>query len=326
MKRLTAFLLPFILCTVTAWSAEKNLQTMYLKTQSYAYLCPSANDEYAAAVYGKGEAVQPAGWQNGYCVINHLGQELYLPGTMVTAEKPRWSYSVRNTHRKLTLRKNCILYSQPSKSAEKMVCADQQMYTVGETKRWYKLYTEGKVVFIRKDSRDILKNSAAAFPEIILSCPGGTENLRERIKYFYCLIPQAAREMTGTNLKIYVTQSFSRADFEQMGAGAYACSDGRIYLKENPAAGFSGMTEQCFLHEIGHMVQYACRSSPGDILEAAADLMEKDLMGRDPLQLREYYLSEGEYLAETFEIYVKNPEKLKNSAPETWNYFFRLFH
>lgn len=320
MKRLTAFLLPFILCTVTAWSAENDLQTMYLKTQAFAYLYPSANEEYVAAIYGKGEAVQPIGRQQGYYIVNHLGLKLYLPESMLTVKKPRWSYSVRNTHRKLELRENSTLYSEPSKSAEKTFCRDTQMYTLGETKRWYKLYTDGKVVFIRKDSRNILQNSRADFPEIIITGRQDGKNLAERIQYFYCLVPQKAREMAGSNLKIYVTNSFVRQDFEMMGAGAYACSDGRIYLKENPESGFYGMTEQCLLHEIGHMVQYACRSSGEDILESAADLMENN-----QLNLRGYYQSEREYLAETFEMYVKRPEYMKKSAPETWNYFFGLF-
>lgn len=321
MKRLAAFLLSFVLCTVTAWSAESNLQTMYLRTQSFAYLHPAVNDEYAAAIYGKGEAVQAAGWRKGYCIINHLGQKLYLPESVLTAEKPQWSYFSENSHRRLTLRRNCILYSEPSKSAEKMICGESVLYTVGETKRWYKLYTSGQVVFIRKDSKDILKNEAAVFPKIIISCPADEEKFSERIKYFYSLIPEQARLMSGDNITIHVTDTFMRKDFEKMGAGAYACSDGNIYLKEDRDNGFSGMIEQCLLHELGHMIQYASRNCGEDIQEAAASLMKKD-----GLNLRAYYQNNREYLAETFELFVKNPELLKISAPETWTYFFNIFH
>ena len=320
MKRLAAFLLPFILCTVTAWSAEHNLQTMYLKTQAFAYLYPSANDEYAAAVYGKGEAVKPVGWRQGYCIIKHLGQSLYLPEKLLTSEKPRWNYFVTNAHRKLTLRENCVLYTEPAKSAETVFCSDKTMYTLGETKRWYKLYTDGRVVFIRKDSSDILKNEKAEFPEINISCSCDKENFLMRIRYFYCFLPAKARNMMGKNLKIHVVNAFEREEFEKMGAGAYASSDGNIYLKEKRSRGFSGMIEQCLLHEFGHMIQYSCRESGTDILEAAASLMEKD-----SLTLREHYQSSREYLAETFEMYIKKPESLKEYAPETWDYFFCLF-
>ena len=126
--------------------------------------------------------------------------------------------------------------------------------------------------------------------------------------------------MMGKNLKIHVVNTFDREEFEKMGAGAYASSDGNIYLKEKRSRGFSGMIEQCLLHEFGHMIQYSCRESGTDILEAAASLMEKD-----SLTLREHYQSSREYLAETFEMYIKKPESLKEYAPETWDYFFCLF-
>ena len=50
---------------------------------------------------------------------------------------------------------NLIYYNCTVKAC---ICRNLTMYTLGETKRWYKLYTDGRVVFIRKDSADILKN------------------------------------------------------------------------------------------------------------------------------------------------------------------------
>ena len=320
MKRLTAFLLPFILCTITAWSAESELQTVYLKEQSFAYLYPFAKEEYAAAVYGKGEAVQSVGWEQGCCIIRHLGQKLYLPKSAVTAKKPRWSFHADNTHRKLTLQENSVLYLQPSKSAEKMVCKERTLYTVGETKRWYKLYTEGKTAFIPKDSRRILKCEKAVFPKIIISVPNKDRYYTERIQYFYSLIPERARKMAGKNLTICITDEFER-EFEMMGAGAYARSDGNIYLKADGGKGMVGIVEQCLIHELGHMVQYSLREKGEDIFKQAAVLMKSST-----LELRQHHQSEREYLAETFELYVKMPDRLKKQAPETWKYFSDLFY
>lgn len=313
------FLLLFHQCTLTAWSAENPRHTMYLKSQSFAYLYPSINDDYAAAVYGKGETVRIVGWQKGYYIVCHLNQKLYLPEAVLTQMKPKWSYFAEAIYRKLTLRKNSILYSEPAKSAATVFCGERQIYTIGETNRWYKVFLGGKVFFIRKDSEDILKDEKAVFPDIIISCSDKADNFRKRIQYFYCLLPDTARHIVEEGLTIHVTDYFEKEKFEQMGAGAYACSNGNIYLKENSDKGFSGMIERCLLHEIGHMIQYNCRSSAEEIQEAAAGLMQ-----RDSLELREYYRGEREYLAETFEIYVKSPEKLKRHAPDTWKYFNSL--
>lgn len=313
-----AFLLSISLCTSSAWAAEQEVRILYLKTQSFSYLYPKVDTDYMAAVYGKGEAVRVYGKKGNYYIMKHLGKTVYLPEKVVTAEKTRWVYFAKPVFRCLRLKEGSQLYLEPAKSSQPVVCRERQVYTLGETRNWYKVFVAGQVAFVKKNSRDIEAVAESEFPEILIDefFREEKETVKNRVRYIYSLLPEKERKTMPADLKIHVVFRLPKRDYENMGAGAFASSDGHIWLKECGEQEPLYSVEMCLLHELGHMIQYSAYESRNGKLETAASLLEQD-----SLYMRSYYRKDREYLAETFEYYVKNPHWLERKAPATFAYF-----
>lgn len=305
---------------------------MYLKQQSFSYLFPEVNRDYAVAAYGKGEQIavhNPVTVEVGkkkqvFYQINHLGRPMYIPQNVLTAEKPRWPYRSKIVFRQLQLKENTKLYTIPCCKSKYKTVSECELYTIGETRYWYKVFRSGKVWFVKKADRGIAYNTAAEFPNIRFSgiSASAKSALKDRVKYIYAMLPEQARIQISGKLKcIHVVKVLPDQHFRNMGAAAYACSDGNIYLKEDLEYLSFCTVEGSLLHELGHMLLYTCKDQKlMKFQEMHADKKRNDL------NLRSYYLQEKEYLAETFEIYVKDPFYLKRQAEETYRHLSRMLN
>lgn len=326
------FLELFVICMLFSSSAYADeAGTMYLKEQSFAYLFPEENRDYAAAVYGIGEAItvqdririKTESCKTGelFYKTEHLGRILYIPAFVLSETRPQWTYRAKIVFRELILRPGAKLYIQPFQKSKAVQCGNAAVYTIGETRLWYKLFYKGKTVFIRKTDPSIECVKDTVFPDIQVSDMPHSQRttLKARVQYIYSLLPPRARGMIEKKLKsIHVVKELPNARFRKKGASAYACSNGFIYLREDMNPKSSCTVEQSLLHELGHMLQYAeDEQSLG--IQTLPSIPDKNL-----LELRSYYLQDSEYLAETFEIYVKMPDYLKEQARENYDYFHKL--
>ncbi len=305
---------------------------MYFRQSSFAYLFPVINDDYAAAAYGKGEKVcitgekitrdSETGERTIYYETDHFGRMLYIPESLLTGKKPKWSCRAEPEYALLRLDGRAKLYSQPYLKSSTVSCCEKELITLGKTKKWYKVFYQGEIFFIRKTDSHIKDVSDTSFPQICLSgIPLSEKNLlKSRVQYIWALLPSEIRRNIDEKLRtVNIVKNLPQIKFREMGAGGYACSNGEIYLKEDLNSRSSCTIEMCFLHELGHMLQYALHLNDND-----ENVVMPSVPETNHLNLREYYLQNDEYLAETFEIFIKNPRYLKEKELETYNYFYSL--
>ena len=303
---------------MNAEPAEANTKTMYLKEQSFSYMYPSQKADYIMGVYGKGEAVRTTdsitvrmdGRRQTFYLTKHFGKTVYISSEVLTSQKPKWTYNAKSCDRMLQIEGDTVLHLQPTFGSRTFDASDTVVYAIGETNYWYKVFREGKAGFIRKTDKGIKKVTAAVYPKIIFD--GIKEKDRtgisNRIRYLYCMLPQEARkQLTEKDILITVCRKLPNHEFDDADASGYACSDGNIYLKERVEEGPPYAVESSLVHEFGHLLHYGYEESMQECFE------EKKTLG-----LRDYYSSDREYLAETFDYYVKVPEYLKKYAPKTY--------
>ncbi len=284
--------------------------------------------DYIMAVYGEGEAVKVTGTSKGilsdgskdnFYRVKHYGRDVYIPSSMLTQKKPEWIYSVKSSFLKLHLEEGAKLYLQPAYKSRRIPSPSAiVLYTLGETNYWYKVFCEGKVCFIRKTDLAILSVSETKFPELKFQGLKSKEmkNVRSRVFYGLSMLPQTARDaLAEKNLVITVCRELPRTEFEDAGASGYANSSGTVYLKELDEAKTPYIVESSLIHELGHLLNY----------EYEKNVLPSCFAEKKELGLREYYASDREYLAETFDYYIKVPEYLKEHAPDTYSMYEERF-
>lgn len=335
---LTALFLMFhVLSADSADAAE--YRAMYLKEQTFSYRTFSTDYGYAVAVLGKGERVSVStkeyigcadGKTQRYRKYMHYGMTTYIPSECLTTQKPKYSYRVRTAFHTLQLKEGAKLYFTPAVSKANIVCEESEVCTIGETNYWYKVFYRGNVCFIRKDSSDILKIQGTDDSNITVSkrISSGRANILNRALYYYSFLPASVRdELAADNCNIVIT-NYLGTQYEKKGSSGYASVNGdeyTIYIKEKPKDSKKTLyfLEGSILHEIGHILEFDLLFLNERFYRNRMEqcFLEVNLLGLDSYYRKNY----REYIAETFSLYILNPDKLHSEAPETYRYFTELY-
>lgn len=316
MKKLFLTLVLVILFTSTA-----NAETMYLKEQAWSYSSPKLIPDIAVSVYGKDERVEVLDTEtvmmpvwvptlHSYmykdedckmCLVEKNGVKAYLPRSVLSTKKPKYTYRIKNCYKKITIAKGGRLYSSPTFSSRSLTLEnDLTLYTLGQTNYWYEVYHNGNVYFIKKQSKDIISDEPSVFPTIYLD--GVSENCVDRVMYMYSLLPQRIRD------DVYVN-SITVSDWEdrkQTIMGHIYMDKGIISVREDEAS----ILEYSLLHEIGHAYMWKHGIYDGNIYEE-----------RHNLKLSVYHLNFDEFYAEGLDLYVRQYDYLQKQAPGLFKYY-----
>ena len=180
-------------------------------------------------------------------------------------------------------------------------------------------FYEGKPCFIRKDADEIKTVSNSSFPKIEISAElaSGKKNIQKRLKFMFSMLPQNVRSIfLEQDLMIRAEKTLSRKEYEERGVSGYALQKGgqyQICLKEEAVP---YLIETSFFHEAGHILKYIANRNEEEKLHLS-DTWKNEIKN---LSLREYYHTEAEYMAEIFELYVKNPGYLLENAPDSFQF------
>lgn len=312
-------------------------RTMYLKEQSYSYSDTKVGESTMVIPYGKNEAVTVVGKKTvkekkfigkidmwGYTKdankitfyeVKHYDATCYIPAEVLTSKKPKYSYRVSGIYKKLMLKENAVFSYVPQNNSKTTVYEQTFIYTMGETKNWYKVYFDGKVSFIKKTSKDILKAEPVDTSLCIIDTEVNPLSAEARFKCAYAMLPSlAANIIENRGFTCTVQNRFDDYTDQEHEASVAGYYDGptEIHVKNNEQI----YLETALFHEYGHALFYGFVNR-----RYMEDLFKNAYEERNNLNLGTYFLQQGEYVAETFEMFVKNPEYLKEKAPYTYEWF-----
>ena len=328
-----SLLLLAVFLLITFFSAAQmaeaeTVRTMYLKQESFSYMYKNVNYEYVNGVFGEGEKVKIYGEKETgkdgdkkitFYKTKLFGKYAYIPAELLTSKKPKYSYSITHDFQCLQFSGPVKVYDAPYFSSGSRLYEGKSIYTLGMSRYWYKAYLDGKPCFIRKDDGQIEDVLESQFPKIIISedLSSGKKNIRKRLYYMFSMLPQDASSIfLAEDLLLQVDKTLPKKEFEDRGASGYALRSGgkyQVYIKEDEKP---YILETSFFHEAGHILFYmAKKDGTGEVV-----LPDSWKMELSDLNLREYYHTKEEYIAELFEIYVKQPEHLLETAPDSFQF------
>lgn len=328
-----SLLLLAVFLLITFFSAAQmaeaeTVRTMYLKQESFSYMYKNVNYEYVNGVFGEGEKVKIYGEKETgkdgdkkitFYKTKLFGKYAYIPAELLTSKKPKYSYSITHDFQYLQFSGPVKVYDAPYFSSGSRLYEGKSIYTLGMSRYWYKAYLDGKPCFIRKDDGQIEDVLESQFPKIIISedLSSGKKNIRKRLYYMFSMLPQDVCSIfLAEDLLLQVDKTLPKKEFEDRGASGYALRSGgryQVYIKEDEKP---YILETSFFHEAGHILFYmAKKDGTGEVVLPDSWKMELSV-----LNLREYYHTKEEYIAELFEIYVKQPEHLLETAPDSFQF------
>ena len=135
---------------------------MYMKEESYSYSSPK--EEVVLGVYGKNEKIKITGKEEVYYITDFFGTQAYIHEDKLTSVKPKYSYTVKSYFKELKLKEKARFSSVPQKNGKKVLYEEDSVYTIGQTKYWYKVFVHGEVAFIRKNNDAIISVDDAKYP------------------------------------------------------------------------------------------------------------------------------------------------------------------
>lgn len=310
--------------TVFGTTKSKQDVTRYAKEQNFVSDTGVSQrlHTFVKRVYGKGEKIKVRGvaYYDGrayYRLSQRMqsGDTLWVQKSLMTTKKPKYTYTVSQVHRMLQLKAGTKLRVEPRSSAKSFVCRDSNVITLGQTNRWYKLFVDGKVGFIRKDSNRILVDQKMEPIPINFDNPDreDKDEIINRIVYFYSMMPELARDkLQEREMTVTFPEKFQVDWIEEGPYAGYATISGQIYLKKITNL------ETVFLHEAGHVLTvYLLKNR-----DLEKRVTEECFSERDSLPFGDYQKGDyEEYIAEAFAYYVLMPDRLQKSAPNTYDFF-----
>lgn len=325
---LLAVFLIFTLISAAETAEAETVKTMYLKQESFSYMYKNVHYEYVNGVFGEGEKVKIYGGKEtgkdgdkkiAFYKTKLFGKYAYIPAGLLTSKKPKYSYSINHEFKSLKLSEPVRVYNAPYFSSGSRLCDGETIYTLGVSRYWYKAFLDGKPCFIRKDAAEIEEVLESRFPKIKIAedLSSGKKNIRKRLYYMFSMLPQEVRSIfLEKELLLQAEKTLSKQEFEERGASGYAVRSGstyQIYMKEEKAP---YLIETSFFHEAGHILFFMGKKNGEDpyILPKS---WKQELSN---LSLRDYYHTETEYIAEIFELYVKEPVYFLENAPDSFQF------
>ncbi len=326
-RRFISIALVLTLCFagITEMSFASTVKTRYAKEQAF-YSDTGLSQRihfYVKGVYGKGEKIKTRGigYYNGipYCRLKErmrTGSYLWIQKSLTTAQKPKIAYSVSRMHRALRLKPGTKLRIEPRSKAKYFRCRDTNVITLGKTSNgWYKVFVNGKVGFIKKDSSKILSNKKAGC--IPLKFDNYYQDIQAEVEksimYFYAMMPERARKQLKQKCTNVTFPEKFEIEWLQNGPYAgYSTGNGQIYLKD------TSNLETTFLHEVGHVLTLKMLENK----EFKERAIRKCYPESKRLPFDSYHRKNiKEYLAEAFAYYVLMPQRLQKNAPDTYHLF-----
>lgn len=318
MKKFIIVLLSIFLFTSTAYA-----KTMYLKDTSWSYGTHFATDNEYVSIYGENETVevlhtyQSDIYEWNYdkqmyyvtpkiqkvCLVKKNGLEQYIPKSLLTDEKPEYTYTVKKCYKELSIDENAYIYELPTSKSNKIKLKENIVfYTTGQTNKWYQIYYKGHIYFIRKNSKYISNISDSEFPVIIDS--NNSLDTIYRVKYYYSMLPEEIRKEILDLTIIISTEEVKKLGFKTAGYINYLSQE--IYLCDD------NKLEYALFHEIGH---YLYRfNKPVNHDECISDI--------NNLCLGKYFIeNNNEYYAQGFDLYMRQYDTLKENAPNLFEYY-----
>lgn len=330
MKKKLSLLLCFLLvlnlcCTNAAFAGSE--KTMYAKQQTWIYSSGYRTVKYCVCPIGKNQQVKvgakvratlPDGKKDYFYQTSYFGKTFYIPADKLTTKKPKSSYKITYSFKDLQVTKNLGLYASPSTSSAKVRPAESRIYTIGKTNDWYVAFIGGNVRFISKKSAAVKSVRKPTYVPLHIGSGYSSskqKNIRNRFYLQYALLPQYMRDaLAGRKAEIHVDPKL-KEPFESGGNGGYTESSptkSTIYVKET---GNTYNLEFAFHHEAGHA--FSRYLWPGESINQFAYLTKENAS----LQLDSYYTtSASEWLAESIDVLIKDPNILKAKAPKTYQF------
>ena len=146
----------------------------------------------------------------------------------------------------------------------------------------------------------------------------------KRAMYYYSFLPSTVRdELKRDNCNISITDYLGK-EYEKIGSSGYACSNGKIYLKEKKTDSDKKLyfLEGTFLHEIGHIIVFDLMAENEAYYTSRMRYCFEEAKS---LGVSSYYRNTmKEYMAEAFCIYILDQERMQYLAPRTYLFFTEL--